>query len=169
MFNRLITDHAEKLPLRALFLFALFSFIVTGCETGGDNDSSLPLAAPTSIQATPKNMAIELRWTRVAKAQGIEPTFKVYYNTVEDFASATDSGLDPIPESEQTGMLWTKITNLANDTKYYIWVETYFGSFGKADFIPVTYATPVPPAEKPANVKATTGDTIIWLTWNKSP
>ncbi|MDR2104459.1 MAG: 5'-nucleotidase C-terminal domain-containing protein [Deferribacteraceae bacterium] len=151
-----------------LFL-ALFAFIVFGCSESGSDNEQLPLAAPTSFQPTPMDQGIRLMWTRVAKAQGIEPTFKVYYSTENDFAARIDSGLNPTPESESSGLLKVDITGLQNGVKYYIWIETYYAGLGKANFVPTNNAVPIPHAEKVENITPIEGEQIIWLTWNESP
>jgi hypothetical protein len=164
-----LTKRTNKALLGVLFVLGLFAFISCS-ESSSDSGSTLPLSSPKSVQVTPKDTSLLLQWTKVADAQGVPATYKVFINTADDAAASEVSSVTP----NIAGNLVTATISefggspLANDTRYFVWVKAYFGS-NEAPFSPVTFGTPVPPAEKPAVVYPTIGDQILWLQWEESP
>ncbi|MDR2401771.1 MAG: 5'-nucleotidase C-terminal domain-containing protein [Deferribacteraceae bacterium] len=160
---------AGKAFFWALFLLSLFAF--TGCsESGSDSDSTLPLSSPKSVQATPKDKSLSLQWTKVASAQGVDATYKVYVNDTPDVASAEESAGNLSIAGHNVSAIVSEFNGnpLENDKKYYVWVRAFFGSLGEGDFT-ATFGIPVPAAETPPAVYSTAGDKILWLQWEESP
>lgn len=150
-------------------LFLLGFIIFSGCsESSNDPDSALPLSGPESVQVVPGNGQLALMWTAVAPAQGVEASYIVYVGTRNDPAAAEPS--DVVPAAFNDSQLITAtVTGLSNDRVYFVWVETVFGSLGRAEFTPVASGTPIPPAATPANITITPGESLLLVRWTPSP
>jgi hypothetical protein len=160
MFSLLLKP-ARKALFPVFFLLTFFAFF--GCsESSSDSDSSLPLTGPATVVVTPGNGELTLQWTTVAAAQGVAATYIVYYNTVDDPATALRSNVRPIVSGNHVGVT---LTGLQNETEYFIWVKAVFGSLGEADLSPVSSGTPIPPAATPTGIVVSEGANLLLLNW----
>jgi hypothetical protein len=158
---------AGKVFLTILFLFGLLTFF--GCsESSSDSDSTLPLTGPESVQVTPGNGLLTLDWTRVAPAQGVEAHYIVYIGTTDLPADAERSNAMPARVGTTQRMTVT-ITGLTNETEYFVWVETIFGSLGKAPLTPAVSGTPIPPAATPEDITVSPGEALLLVNWTATP
>jgi hypothetical protein len=165
MYNLL--KPAGKAFLTMLFLLGLLTFF--GCsESSNDPDSNLPLTGPQSVQVVAGEYQLTLNWTAVAPAQGVEPFYIVYYGLTNDFADAERS--DAVPARVGTSeLIQVTVTGLQNETEYFVWVETVFGSLGKAALTPVASGMPIPPAATPTDIAVSPGDGLLLVGWTPSP
>jgi hypothetical protein len=150
-----------------VFLFAaavLAAFAFSACETGGDPDSTIPLAGPRSIQVTARDGTLVLQWTKVALAQGIVPSYEVYYGTTAAAGSAQKWGEI---QSGASNLVQSEITGLTNHVTYYVWVKAIYAGLGQSDFSPTTYGTPIPPPVTPGTLTVTAGEGMLEVTWAK--
>lgn len=76
--------------LCALLLSAL---LLAGCGGSSSKSSSgtdkLPLTSPKTVSVTGKDGSLLLYWTKLAAIQGTEASYEVFYNTTDDFKTAT--------------------------------------------------------------------------------
>jgi hypothetical protein len=151
-----------------LITVLLVFFLFAGCEStvleGGGSDAN-PLVAPRAVQITALNESLMANWTRVAAAQGHDPTYEVYYGLTPDPAQATFWG---IAEHDDSNLVSVIIDKLINDTVYYVWVKAVYGGLGTSNYSPTTYGTPVPPPEKPVPAIAG-GEGLLQLSWAVDP
>ncbi|MDR0552410.1 MAG: fibronectin type III domain-containing protein, partial [Spirochaetaceae bacterium] len=148
---------AAALSAAALFLAA--------CESGFDSKpNGLPImgAAPKSVQLTGLDGALMAQWTKVSSAQGVAPTYEVYYSTNNNPASAQKFESVTAGESQ---LVTSKITGLTNHTTYYVCVKSVFGSLGTSDFSPVSSGKPVPPPQSMSAISVTAGEEMLELRW----
>jgi hypothetical protein len=148
-------------PLRT-FVYIFLTVLFFSCETGGDPDSTIPLAGPRSIQVTARNEELVLQWTKVAPAQGIIPSYGIYYGTAASTGSAIKWG---DIESNTSNLVQAFITGLENHVTYYIWVKAVYADLGTSDFSPTTYGTPIPPPATPGTLTVTPGEGMLEVTW----
>jgi len=137
---------------------------IAGCETGingpGGTDS-IPLAAPLSIQVTPKDKELMVQWTRVATFRGVSPTYELYWST----ASTPGDDWMFVDTNPSSLLMQAVIPNLVNRQGYYVWVKAVFAGLGKSGFSPVSYAVPIPPPETPETITVYTGYQMLELGW----
>jgi hypothetical protein len=121
---------------------------VLACESPFDNqNSSLPLAGPKSVQVMGKNEALFAQWTRVASAQGVVPHYEVYYST-----SANPETAAKLPAPVYSGdmnLVTAEIPGLMNYTPYYVWVKAVFPEMGVSGYSPTETGIPIPPPDAP--------------------
>jgi hypothetical protein len=148
---------------KAAGLWALIGMILsfTACETGSGQDT-LPLSGPASIQLTPRDKAIAVQWTKVASAQAVAATYKVYYSTGAHAASAIEWAT---VEPPAMNLVTSTITGLDNYTTYYVWVKALFAGLGESDYSPAEYTIPVPPPARPGAITAAPLENMLELTW----
>ena len=151
--------------MRASIVVAILALAAAqvGCESKGGDDK-LPLTGPQSIQITGQDGALLVLWTKVADAQGIAATYGLWYGTTDDVGSAQQLEGDGAPVVSGN-LVQATISGLTNGTTYYVWVKAFFGDLGESSFSPVQAGIPVPTPEAPTDVVATTGETLIDLTW----
>ncbi|MDR3341611.1 MAG: fibronectin type III domain-containing protein [Treponema sp.] len=147
-----------------LFRMALVSSVLFffACETGGDPDSSLPLSAPRSVQVTANDKALVLQWTKVSPAQGVIPTYKIYYSKEANSKSA-EYWEEIIAGA--SNLVVSTITNLINRQTYYVWVKAVYNDLGESSFSDTTYGTPIPPPATPVLKPITPGENMLEVTW----
>jgi hypothetical protein len=146
-------------------VLAVFFFFA--CETGSDPDNKIPLPAPRSVQVTAKHESLVLQWTKVASAQGIVPTYKVYYS-IGTNPNASTEWEEVIPNTSQ--LVTSTITGLDNNklvnhTPYYVWVKAIYADLGESDFSEMTYGIPIPPPTTPSVLTIVDGEQMLQLTW----
>jgi hypothetical protein len=166
----------RKNPFSLLFLagLALGLLALTGCpqETGGDQDSGLPLSAPSAVQITARNQALVVTWTRVVALQDVDPTYTVYYGTSSNPDNAA-KWPETIRPSETSPNLVTvtidKLPNrddpLINGVIYYVWVSCNYAGFGESPLCPTVYGMPVPPPAVVGELSVSAGDGMLQLSW----
>ncbi|MDR1301940.1 MAG: fibronectin type III domain-containing protein, partial [Treponema sp.] len=141
-------------------LLGVFAFYA--CETGSDPDSTLPLAGPRSIQITARDSTLVLQWTKVSPAQGVIPSYEVYYSTETDPKSAKKW---ETVESNASQLVTSTITGLINHTTYYVWVKALYQGLGQSDFSPIEYSIPIPPPKTPGTLQVSAGEEMLEVTW----
>lgn len=151
---------------RFLVWFAALTALVCvllACETGVDSGGgSIPLARPLSIQLTARDRALVAQWTKVAPAQGIAPTYEIYWNT----APSPGGSEHQVVYSGTSNLVNTTIENLENGTAYYVWVKAFYEGLGESDYTEMVYAYPIPPPETP-DVTVYSGEAMLDLAWNE--
>jgi hypothetical protein len=161
-----ILNTGKRLSGFTAFLFgtALLcgAFFFPACETGFDPDTSIPLARPASIQVTAGDHSLVLQWTKVARAQGVIPSYKIYYSEMES-PNTADEWREI--ESNTSNLVKDTITDLHNHTLYYIWVKAVYAGLGESDFSPVTSGTPIPPPAIPGTLTITPSEAMLQVTW----
>jgi len=138
---------------------------IAGCETGIDGSggiNSIPLAAPLSIQVTPKDKELMVQWTKVAPFRGVSPTYELYWST----SSTPGENYMFVDTNPSSLLMQAVIPNLVNRKGYYVWVKAVFAGIGKSDFSPVSYAVPIPPPQTPGTITVYTGHQMLELGWN---
>ncbi|MDR2394878.1 MAG: fibronectin type III domain-containing protein [Treponema sp.] len=160
------TSLLGKRPVRIkVILFAAVLPVVLAffaCETGSDPDSTLPLAGPRSIQVTARDQALVLQWTKVAPAQGVIPSYEVYYGTTVDTRSVIKWGE---VQSNTSQLVTATITELTNHQTYYVWVKAIYAGLGQSDFSPTEYSIPIPTPGTPGTLTITPGEQMLEVTW----
>ncbi|MDR2486019.1 MAG: 5'-nucleotidase C-terminal domain-containing protein [Treponema sp.] len=144
-------------------------FLCFSCESKfDDSPSDLPLfgAAPHSVQITARNGALVAQWTKVASAQGVAPSYLVYYG-----AGADPGKAEKYQEvfSNTSNLVIATIEPLTNYQTYYVWVKSVFGELGASDYSPTVSGMPVPAPGTPGRITVTGGDTILDLKWDPVP
>jgi hypothetical protein len=134
----------------------------SACETGSDPDNTLPLAGPRSIQVTARDQTLVLQWTKVAPAQGITPSYEVYYGTTANTGSAKKWGE---VQSNTSQLVQAEITGLANHQTYYVWVKAVYAGLGQSGFSPTEYSIPIPPPATPGTLTVTAGEQMLEVKW----
>jgi hypothetical protein len=149
-----------SVTLIGVLLFGVFAF--SACETGSDPDSTIPLAGPRSIQVTARDTVLVLQWTKVAPAQGIIPSYEIYYGTAANSGSAQKYGNQ---ESNASQLVQFTIEGLTNHQTYYVWVKAVYAGLGESDYSPTTYGTPIPPPVAPGALTVTAGEGMLEVSW----
>jgi hypothetical protein len=148
--------------------------MLTGCppESGGDQNSGPPLAAPPSLQITARDQALIVTWTRVVALQGIDPTYTVYYGTSSnpDNAAAWPTPITPSESSPNlvTVTLDRQPTNdapLVNGITYYVWVTCTYEGFGESALCPTATGMPVPPPAAVGVLDISAGEGMLQIAW----
>jgi hypothetical protein len=135
-----------------------------GCESAIDSDGrSIPLAGPRSIQITARDKELVAQWTKVAPAQGIDPTYRIYWATSAAPSSAEGSR-QVLPDASK--LVKTAVTGLTNHVTYYIWVKAFYEGLGESDYSPTVYAEPIPPPAKPERVTVYPGEEMLDIAWD---
>ncbi|GHV34338.1 hypothetical protein AGMMS4952_26710 [Spirochaetia bacterium] len=134
----------------------------------GFTDDGITLPAPRSIQVTAKNQSLVLQWTKIAPAQGIIPTFEVWYE------SSTKPAGDPSTKGEDvtpgnSNLVVSTITGLTNGISYKVWVRAIYGSLGHSKFSPVEAGIPIPLPATPETLTVTPGEAMLQITWAVVP
>ncbi|MDR0629801.1 MAG: fibronectin type III domain-containing protein [Treponema sp.] len=132
------------------------------CETGSDPDDTLPLAGPRSIQVTARDKTLVLQWTKVAPAQGVSPSYEVYYGTTAETGNAKKWGE---VQSNTSQLVTATITELENHRTYYVWVKAVYAGLGQSDFSPTEYSIPIPAPATPGTVRVTSGEAMLEVAW----
>ncbi|MDR2501045.1 MAG: 5'-nucleotidase C-terminal domain-containing protein [Treponema sp.] len=164
--ERIVYSRAAA-PYQRVFLTAalLTALLFVACESKLDNDpGGLPLvgAAPRSVQLTARNTSLVAQWTKVASAQGVEPTYEVYYGTSASPASASLFGTVAPTASN---LVTSTITGLTNRQTYYVWVRSVFGDLGVSAYSETTSGIPVPPPQTPGKITVYPGEAMLELKW----
>jgi hypothetical protein len=139
------------------------ALLTASCETGPDSDADIPLAGPRSIQVTARDSSLVLQWTKIAPAQGIIPSYRIYSSLSANPESAQTCGT---VESNASNLVQFPINGLTNRQTYYVWVKAVYQELGESGFSPTVYGRPIPPPETPANLSVTPGEEILELTWD---
>ncbi|MDR2633143.1 MAG: fibronectin type III domain-containing protein [Treponema sp.] len=106
----------------------LTALAFSACETGSDPDNTLPLAGPRSIQITARDSTLVLQWTKVAPAQGVIPSYEVYFGTISSPGSAEKWGE---VQSNTSQLVTATITGLENHRTYLLCLgKSYICGFG---------------------------------------
>ncbi len=113
-----------------------------------------PPAPPNTPVLTPGDQQIGVSWFPVGGATG----YDVAYNTVDDSATATPFGGNPVGGASAT------ITGLVNGTAYFVFVRSK-NAAGDSAYSSSATATPVGPPAAPAAPSLTPGDTQIGVSW----
>jgi hypothetical protein len=101
-----------------------------------------------------------VQWTKIAPAQGIIPSYRVYWST----STKPGSDYKDVPTSS-SNLVQCEITGLTNDIIYYVWVKAIYGDLGTSDYSPATYARPIPPPDTPTGLSVTPGEQMLELRW----
>ncbi|MDR1947852.1 MAG: fibronectin type III domain-containing protein [Spirochaetaceae bacterium] len=156
---------SPKAVFLALVLFA-GALAFSACETGSDPDSTLPLAGPRSVQVTERDGILVLQWTKVAPAQGVIPSYEVYYGSSANAESGeTRKWPEPVL-SNSSQLVQAEISGLTNHVTYYIWVKAVYAGLGESDYSPVTYGRPIPPPATPGPLAVTPGEEMLDIAWS---
>jgi len=140
---------------------ALCCCALSGCETAFSLPDTIPLAAPLSIQVTPKDRELLVQWKKVAAFRGVSPTYELYWSTTDT------PGEDwKFVDTDSSNLIQGVISDLANRQGYYVWVKAVFGDLGKSDFSPASYAVPIPPPGTPGTITVYPGQQMLELGWN---
>jgi hypothetical protein len=136
---------------KGLFSIIVVVFIcavlgISGCESALSESDSIPLTGPLSIQITPGNEELVVQWTKVAPAKNVIPTYELYWSTTD--TPGTDYIVVGTNDSK---LIQATITELENNTPYYVWVKAVFEGIGKSDFSPPSIGIPIP---VPKNVES---------------
>ncbi|MDR2735187.1 MAG: 5'-nucleotidase C-terminal domain-containing protein [Spirochaetota bacterium] len=135
---------------------------ISGCETGFNEPSAIPLAGPRSIQITPRDRELVVQWTKVAPARGVTPTYRLYWST------ASTPGTDWIfVDTHTSSLIQGYIPNLVNRQRYSVWVKAVFEGLGESAFSPVSYAAPIPPPETLGIITVYSGYQMLELRWEE--
>jgi fibronectin type 3 domain-containing protein len=150
--------------LNRVFFAAVLLLVlaVSACETGQDSSGSMPLAGPRSIQVTARDKELVLQWTKVSPAQGVVPSYDVYYSI-----TANSNGAEKweTAESNTSQLVSSTITGLVNHTTYYLWVKAIYQGLGESDFSPIEYSMPIPPPAAPGTLQVTSSEQMLEVTW----
>lgn len=157
------------LPLALAFSAALF--IACPMETGSDPEDTIPLAGARSIQVTAKNESLVLQWTKIAPAQGIVPSYAIYYSRNNDPAGATYWGTIQSNASQLVavtiGVRTDPDDKLINHVTYYIWVKAMYAGLGESNFSSVSTGIPIPPPATPGVLTVSPGEAMLGISWAK--
>jgi len=158
-------------------LLAMFLICLAGCgESKPDNRNIqpgpspspkpvVPLTGPQQFQVTGIDGALQIRFTRVADAQGIPARYDLRYGTGNSFASAIQLGTNVLQVS---GLLVSgEITGLTNGQTYYVWINAVFDTLGQSTYHMET-GMPVPTPDAPESIVATAYETLIDIEWPPS-
>ncbi|MDR3171522.1 MAG: fibronectin type III domain-containing protein [Treponema sp.] len=159
----------KRLPLRRYVFFCGIVFstlILLACpaETTPDSGNDIPLSGPRSIQITPKDGSLVLQWTKVAPAQGIIPSYDVYYNST----SANSANAEKWPESissNDSQLVQATLTSLENHRTYYVWVKAVFAGLGASAYSETTYSIPIPPPMTPTSLEVISSEEMLEVRW----
>jgi hypothetical protein len=152
---------------KSLFSIITVVFMVlgiSGCESelsGPGGTNSIPLAAPLSIQVTPRDGELVVQWTKVAAFRGVSPTYELYWSTI-----SIPVGDWIFVDTNASNLIQAVIPNLVNRQGYWVWVKAVFEGIGKSDFSPVSYAVPIPPPETPGTITVYPGYQMLELGWD---
>jgi fibronectin type 3 domain-containing protein len=149
---------------RVFFTAVLLAVLaLSACETGQDSNSSMPFAGPRSIQVTARDTELVLQWTKVSPAQGVIPSYDVYYSI-----AANPNGAEKweTAESNTSQLVTSTITGLVNHTTYYLWVKAIYQGLGESDFSPTEYSMPIPPPPAPGTLNITASEQMLEVRWN---
>jgi len=149
---------------------------LTGCGGGGNNsgktpgdnpgdNNPVPLTSPQSVSITGLDGKLDLKWTHIAAALGIEATYEVWYSTENNAEDAIMSAQGVAPFTGSV-LCSVEITGLTNGVPYYVWVKAVFGSLGAAPFSPSFRGVPVPVPETPTGVTVTAGENLLEINWD---
>jgi hypothetical protein len=176
MKNGLKTNHARAIILLLILRCLLISCESTAIEGGGGSGSDgsgsdggtddNPLVAPRAIQITALDKTLMVNWTRIAAAQGHDPSYEVWYATAPHVEQAERWCVAPPPS--YGNLVSVYIPGLINDVPYYVWVKADYGSLGKSNFCPMSVGIPVPPPEQPV-VTVTGGEGLLEVSWTADP
>ena len=129
-------------------------------------DPPVPLTSPQAISTTGLDGKLLARWTKNAAAQGIEATYEIWINTMDNTGTAVKVG----NLLACAGMLCeAEIPTLVNGVTYYVWVKAAYGSLGTADFSPTFSGMPVPVPATPAGLTITPGENQLNVEWSARP
>jgi hypothetical protein len=150
--------------IKALLLgtaLVLSAAMFIACETGSD-DSETPLPGVRIFQVTAKNESLVLMFTKVSPAQGIAPSYEVWYGTS---ASSSAAALwDTLP-TNSSQLITTTITGLTNHQTYYIWIKTVYAGLGASKLEGPEYNAPIPPPLTPGTLTVTPGEQMLEIQW----
>jgi hypothetical protein len=129
-------------------------------EAGQPRPSTTPPAVPGAPGLTPGNGSLTVKWQPVATAE----SYEVWAGTSANSADASQRGGDI-----SGGTTQTVITDLVNETTYYVWVKAK-NNVGTSGFSPVASAKPsvvalAPPVAPSTAPMASPGDGKLTLTW----
>jgi len=142
----------------------LCAVLFAGCGAS-DEDDSLPMPAPKSVQITSNNEALVLQWTRLAPAQGVYPEYDVYYSDAANAGGALHWERVPSPDSK---LVTSTITSLENLKTYYVWITADYGSIGKSKLEgdPTGSGMPMPPPSKLTGFTIIPSEEMLELKWD---
>jgi hypothetical protein len=167
MKNGLKTNHVRTIILLSILHCLLSSCNSTVLEGGGSGSTDdNPLVAPRAIQITALDSTLMVNWTRIAAAQGHDPSYEVWYAPTPHVENATMWCLAPPPS--YGNLVSVYIPGLTNDVPYYVWVKADYGTLGKSNFCPMSVGIPVPPPEKPT-LTVTGGEGLLEVSWTADP
>ncbi len=144
-----------------LLIFAL-SFGFTACNGTAGVDANggnllFPPSAPGAATVTAAESQLSLSWSGISDAT----YYEVWYNTVNNSATSTQSGGN-ISTTSYT------IPGLTNGTLYYVWLKAK-NTVGSSSFGSVASGTPVlplSPPNAPGMASITAGNTQLSLSWS---
>jgi hypothetical protein len=137
------------------------------CETGFDPGSSVPLAGPRQIVLTAKDSSFLVQWTKTAPAQGIPPTYKLYYSLATNTDPSLASAWEEEIESDASNLVTATITGLTNGATYNVWIKAFYAGLGESDFSSPATGMPVPSPATPAKLQVISGEGILQITWEE--
>jgi hypothetical protein len=147
--------------IQALCIALMVVPVFTTCDNlSTEPDPTKVYAAPSpGPSLTPGDGQVQVQFTVVATATGYE----LYYNTIEDPASATKF----TGEITVSGKLVQAfITGLTNGTEYFVWAKAVYNG-GVSAFSEPGTGTPRPkPASPPANLAVSSSDEALEITWS---
>ncbi len=153
-------------PITGLTNGVTYYFVVTANNSSGAGDPSAPVSAtpqlpapakPTGVTATAGVQQVVLSWTAVPLAA----SYTVKYGTAPGGPYTTT-----LPGITGTG---TTVTGLTSGTSYYFVVDAVNAGGTSLDSAEKTAIPTFPLPATPANVVATSGDTLAGLSWNAVP
>ena len=135
---------------------------------------------PQSIQVEEFDGRLVIKFTAVCDWAGVDckggivAKYDLRYAT-SDYSNNLDHvnvrklgenvlGRDLDSNGDFKGPVYGEITELTNDVKYYIWINSIFDTVGKSDYVMAT-GTPVPLPSAPTGVTATAGEESINVAW----
>jgi hypothetical protein len=147
------------IPVLIAFLFSV------SCSSESKGDGGIPLTGPQDISIVSFDSALQVGWSKVAPAQGVEATYEVWFAETDDIASARLS----IAGTNSDGNLVTAvIKNLENGKIYHVWVKARFGSLGESDFSPSASGAPIAMPAVPINLLVFPSENSLEVTWEPS-
>ncbi len=147
--------HGSGFFLKALTLFGIAVFALSGCG-GGGSDSVTPPSSPATLTADAGDNQVVLNWPSVSGAA----TYNVYYGTATPVTKSSTmlTGSVSAPKS---------VTGLTNGTPYFFAVSAV-NAGGESALSVERSATPsaTPAAAAPTNIRATAGDNQVTVSWD---
>ena len=169
-----------------LSLGIIFSILILSCSSQGNSNSenTIPLAKPSDISVIGKNQELIVQFTKLGQigvgTNKVEPTYDIFLSENPTLNESRDTYIGQVRNPIESRLVKFRITNsgftqnnkeynynLKNNTKYYLFIRSNYGEYGKSEFA-VRDAIPVGFAKPMTSLNLEVGDNLIYASWTKN-